>query len=125
MIAIRDTPSEKKLTKMMTRSSTRDKRKYRSNVVMGGDIAFSYPYDPNSESYAQNLEKMKETLDVVKAMNQDWTLVFTKESNFGKDKGIVIKGSKVIITALDGQVLKLDVGKLTFFPPSHQRPSLS
>lgn len=95
---------------MITRSTTRNKKRYRSNIVVGGDIAFSYPVDPNTEVYLPNLEKMKGTLEVVKKLGNDWTLVFTREDNYGKGMGIQINGNRVSISTLDGQRLKLDIG---------------
>jgi sugar phosphate isomerase/epimerase len=110
-VAVRNEGDQEKLNGMLDkRLEKRKKFAERTSIVVGGDIAFSYPFDPDTQVYMKNLEKMKETLDAVKRMSLDWVLIFTKEANFGRDKGIQIKGSKVKVSTLDGEFLELDLG---------------
>lgn len=98
----------------MTRATDMLDVKYRkqNQLVMSGDISFSYPF---SRLAAKKLadEKFHTTLNPLKG-NKDWALIFSRENNFGKGKGVWIQEDKVHIRGINGEVYEYDTDKVVF-----------
>ena len=110
LIATREEESLKRANEMIDRKLEEEKRvNEQLKVMMSGDISFSYPYNPATFDINPYLVKFRDTIDSLKDIT-DWALVFTRENNFGKDKGIQIHGRKVIIKNIDGTFLEYEKG---------------
>ncbi len=72
-------------------------------LMLSGDLSFSY--SAIEEDVNTHKKKFQEQLGTL--LDRKWTLIFSRENNFGPQKGIMIENNVVKITKIDGS--KLDV----------------
>lgn len=72
-------------------------------LMLSGDLSFSYT--AIEEEVNNHKKKFQEQLGTL--LDKKWTLIFSRENNFGPQKGIMIENNVVKVTKIDGS--KLDV----------------
>ena len=114
MIAAREEISFKRANQVLDKRLLVAKRRDKTQVMLSGDISFSYPFDPAVFDPNPHLVKFQDTIEALKQV-PDWALIFTRENNFGKNKGIQIVGNRVKIQTIDGDFLQYDLGQHSQF----------
>ena len=128
MIATREEVSMQRATAML------DPALEDMQLLMSGDISFSYPYDPKDpvilqykSTFYEQLENFHKPDAVGKQtsilQSNDWVVIFSRENNFGHGKGIMIKGKVVHVKSIDGEKLEFDIEKVVFASSSHLEDS--
>ena len=72
-------------------------------LMLSGDLSFSY--SAIEEDVNSHKKKFQDQLGTL--LDKKWTLIFSRENNFGPQKGITIENNVVKVTKIDGT--KLDV----------------
>ena len=110
MLAARESMSFERATGMIDDSLDK------MQLMMSGDISFSYPYSPDDpvikkyqNSFTENLPFSDEVLK-----NKEWCMIFSRENNFGHNMGVHIRGRKVHIRTIDEQMIEYDIDKVVF-----------
>lgn len=109
------------------------------NLLMSGDISFSYKYDPADpviKNYISLFYSRLQTLRKPDWAHQhsesvigfestpvyegsDWVMIFSRENNFGKSKGIFIADNKVHVKTIENVQLEFDIEKVVFASSSN------
>ena len=121
------------------------KHRKKNNVMLSGDISFSYPYDKLAIAKLAD-EKFRKTLNFMKGDN--WVLIFSRfkypasvtlirillylrqtymlhfsyhcrENNFGVGKGVWFKNGKFHIHKIDGEIISYPIEKVVFASSSN------
>ena len=80
-------------------------------LMLSGDISFSYQaLESEVNTFKQ---KYHESLGAF-LEKPDWVLIFSRENNFGHDKGIYIDGNIAHIKTIEGNMLSISCDKIVF-----------
>ena len=108
-------------------------------LLMSGDISFSYKYDPADPVIKQYITEFYASLQTLQRPDwahqhskkligfestpvyegSDWVMIFSRENNFGKGKGIFINAGKVHVKTIENELLEFDIDKVVFASSSN------
>ena len=72
-------------------------------LMLSGDLSFSY--SAVEEDVNSNKKRFQDQLGTL--LEKKWTLIFSRENNFGPQKGITIENNVVKVTKIDGTKLEV------------------
>jgi exopolysaccharide biosynthesis predicted pyruvyltransferase EpsI len=80
-------------------------------LMLSGDMSFSYKaVEADVNMYKKQFQdSLGEFL-----RKENWVLIFSRENNFGPNKGIMIQNNKVIVTTIEGGTLQFNVDDVVF-----------
>ena len=80
-------------------------------LLLSGDMSFSYKA---IETDVNAFKKQFQDSLGAFLHKESWTLIFSRENNFGKDKGIYIEKNKAIVSTIEGKTLEIPCEDIIF-----------
>ena len=104
-LAVREEVSFDKATRMM------DPHFEDSKLVLSGDISFSYQaLEPEVNAFKKQFQDSLGTF----LEKTNWVLIFSRENNFGKNKGIFIENNMVKIRTIEEKDIEFNCDDVVF-----------
>ena len=104
LVAVREEVSYDKSARML------DPHYDDMRLMLSGDMSFSF----NAQEAEVNKYKKQFQESIGSLLNKKWTLIFSRENNFGPNKGIRIENNMVMIKKIDGTPLNIPTDQVVF-----------